>query len=194
MFLGSCAEPDHEGREGDGSEVDVGTLFVACGNGAEALQPVDGTFDGVALLVALTVEPGGPTASRASVPPVSLLVETFRDGVRDSASSQVAAVAAGCEGLVCQNAVRSGTRPSNSRTGHRYLLQHTLELGPVTVVSGRQDEREGSASPVGDKVELGGESAAGTSQALADLTTSSSRTASFRSTGSAWFVPRPVPF
>ncbi|MGW0868976.1 hypothetical protein ACWD3Z_00635 [Streptomyces sp. NPDC002740] len=44
---------------------------------------------------------------------------------------------------------------------------------------------------VGDEVDLGSESSSGTSQALADLATSSSLTASFRNTGSTWFVPRP---
>jgi hypothetical protein len=61
-------------------------------------------------------------------------------------------------------------------------------------VSWCHDEGEWPASPVGDEVDFGGESATGASQALADLTTSSSRTASFRSTESTWFVPEAVPF
>lgn len=89
-----------------------------------------------------------------------------------------------------------GTRagPSDSGAGNGDLRQHALELGAVTVMAGCQDEGEGAASPLGDEVDLGGEAAAGTSQTLADLATSSSRTASFRSTGSTWFVPRPAPF
>lgn len=79
-------------------------------------------------------------------------------------------------------------------TSARYLLQDPCELGSVTVVSGCQDEREGPASSLGDEVDLGGESAAGTSQTFADLTTSSRRAASFRSAGSTWFVPCPAPF
>ncbi|KOU53092.1 hypothetical protein ADK54_05730, partial [Streptomyces sp. WM6378] len=50
------------------------------------------------------------------------------------------------------------------------------------------------APPVRGEVDLGGESAAGASQALADLTTSLSRTTSFRNTGSTGFVPRTCPF
>jgi hypothetical protein len=53
-----------------------GAFLVACGDGAEALESVDGTFDGAAPLVVLAVESGGPTALRSSVLPVSLLVET----------------------------------------------------------------------------------------------------------------------
>lgn len=83
--------------------------------------------------------------------------------------------------------------PTDSETGHGDLLQYPLELGSVAVVSGCQDEGGGPASPVGGEVNLGGESAAGTSQTLADLTTSRSRTASFRNTGSTWFVPRTFP-
>jgi hypothetical protein len=116
MFLGSCSEPDHEGREGDSSEVGVGAFVVACGDGAEALQPVDGTFDGVAFLVAFAVESGGPSAAGTSVLPVSLLVETLRDGVWDSASSQVAAVSSGGVGLVRQDAVGPVSRSSDSDT------------------------------------------------------------------------------
>ena len=124
---------------------------------------------------------------------MSLLVETFGDGVPDSASSQVAAVLPGRVGLVRQDMVGSRAGPSDSGAGHGDLLQHSLELGAVTVVSGCQDEGEGPASPVGGKVDFGGESAAGTSQTLADLTTSSSRATSFRSAGSTWFVPRSAP-
>ena len=125
---------------------------------------------------------------------MSFLVETFGDGVPYSASSQVTAVAAGCVGLVCQDMVGPGARSSDSAAGHGNLPQHVLELGAVTVVSGCQDEGEWPASSVGDEMDFGGESAPGTSQAFADLTTSSRRTASFRSTESAWFVHGPAPF
>lgn len=194
MVLGSCSEPDHEGREGDGAEVDVGAFLVAGGDGAEAFEAVDGALDGVAFLVALAVEAGGPTASGTSVLAVSLLVETFGDGMPDSASSQVATVRPGRVGLVRQDMIGPGARPADSGSGHRDLLQHRLELGSVTVLSGCQDEREGPASSLGDEVNLGGESSSGTPQTLADLTTSSIRTANFRRTGSAWFVPLSVPF
>ncbi|RPK51202.1 hypothetical protein EES40_04155 [Streptomyces sp. ADI93-02] len=80
--------------------------------------------------------------------------------------------------------VGPGPGAADSDAGHGDLLQHSLELGAVTVVSGCQDEGEGPTSPVGGKVDFGGESAAGTSQTLADLTTSSSRTLSFLNTGS----------
>ena len=98
----------------------------------------------------------------------------------------------GC--LVRQDMVGSRAGPSDSGAGHGYLFQHALELRAVTVVSGCQDEREGPTSPLGDEVDLGGESSAGTSQAFADLTTSASRTASFRNTGSTEFVPYGFPF
>lgn len=153
-----------------------------------------GAFDGVALLVALAVEPGGSAASGASVLAVSLLVEAFRDGVPDTVSSQVTSVLPGRVGLVRQDVIGPGARPADSGAGHGDLLKHARELGAVAVVSGCQDEGERSASSVGDEVDFGGESAAGASQTLADLTTSSSRTASFRNTGSTWFVPRTFPF
>jgi hypothetical protein len=146
-------------------------------------------LDGVAFLVALAVEAGWPAASGTSILPVPLLVETFGDGVPDSALSQVAAVLPGGVGLVRQDMTGPGAGSSDSDAGHEDLLQHALELRPVTVVSGRQDEAKGSASSLGNEVDLGGEPTAGTSQTFADLTTSASRTASFRSTGSTWFVP-----
>lgn len=123
-----------------------------------------------------------------------LLVETFGDGVPVSASSQVPTVSPGGVGLVCQDMVGTGAGATDSGAWHGDLLQNVLELGAVTVVSGCQEEGEGSASSLGSEVDFGGESAAGASQAFADLTTSSSRSASFRSTGSAWFVPRAAPF
>ena len=125
---------------------------------------------------------------------MSLLVEAFGDDVLDSASSQVAAVLSGCVGLVCQQAVGTGARPSNSGTGNGDLLQYALELRAVTVVAGCQDEGEWPASPLCDEVDFGREASPRASQALAELTTSASRTTSLRSTGSTWFVPLPAPF
>lgn len=113
-----------------------------------------------------------------------LLVDTFGDDVLDAASPQVAAVRPRRVGLVRQDLIGSGTRSANSGSRHRNLLEHPLELGPVTVVSGCQDEGEGPTSSLGDEVDFGGESSAGTSQTLADLTTSSRRTASLRHAGS----------
>lgn len=194
MFLGSCAEPDHEGCEGDGAEVDVGAFVVAGGDGTEAFEAVDGAFDGVAFLVALAVESGGPTASGSSVLAVSLLVEALGDVMRDCASSQVAAVLPGRVRLVRQYAVGPGAGPSGSGAGNGDLFQHPLELRAVTVVAGGQEEGEGPAPSFGGKVDFGGETAAGAAQAFAEVTTSSSRAASFRKTGSARFVPRPAPF
>jgi hypothetical protein len=124
---------------------------------------------------------------------VSSLVETFGDDVLDSASSQVAAITSGRVRLVRQQTVGTGARPANSGTGNRDLLQHALELGAVTVVAGCQDEGEGPASPLGNEMDFGREASAGASQALAELTTSSSRATSFRSTGSTGFVPRTAP-
>ena len=123
-----------------------------------------------------------------------LLVETFGDGVPDSTSSQVTTVNSGRVGRVRQDMVGAGAGPPDSGARHGYLLQHALELRAVAVVSGCQDEGERSAPSVGDEMDLGGEAAAGASQAFADLTTSANRAASFRSTGSAWFVPRTAPF
>lgn len=88
--------------------------------------------------------------------------------------------------------LRSGVTAAADAPSH--LLQHVLELRAVTVVSRCQNEGEGPASSVGGEMDFGGESAAGASQAFADLTTSSRRMVSFRSTGSTWFVPRPFPF
>jgi hypothetical protein len=90
--------------------------------------------------------------------------------------------------------VRAGAGPSDSGAGHGDLFQHAFELGAVTVVTGSQDEGDGLASSVGDEMDLGGEPSAGTSQAFADLTTSSSRTSNFPKTGSTWFVPGAAPF
>lgn len=163
----------------------AGPFLVACGGGAKAA--VDGTFDGVAFLVVLAVESGGPTAAGTAVMAVSALVEPFGDGVRYAASAQVAADFAGRVGLVGQDMGGAGARLADSDAGHRYLLDDGLQLG-ASVVTGCQEEGEWPASYVGCEVDFGGEAAAGASQTLADLTTSSSRTLSFRSTGSAWFV------
>lgn len=122
-----------------------------------------------------------------------LLVEAFGDGVRDSVSPQVAAVSAGGVGLVGQDVIGTAAGSSDAHAGHGNLVQDARELGAVTVVPWCQQEGEGPASSVGGEVDFGGEVATGASQALAELTTSSSRTTSFRSTGSTWFVPWPTP-
>lgn len=108
---------------GDGAEVGVGAFLVAGGDRAEVLQPVDGAFDGVAFLVALAVDAGGPTTSGASIAPVSLLVESFRDGVLDSASSQVAAVSPGRVGLIGMWVGRWSVQ-GRGWTGHLCCKQH----------------------------------------------------------------------
>ncbi|MFI5705436.1 hypothetical protein ACIA78_36015 [Streptomyces xanthochromogenes] len=55
LFPGTRTEPGDEDCESDGAEVDVGALLVAGGDGAEAHEAVDGSFDGVASLVSLDV-------------------------------------------------------------------------------------------------------------------------------------------
>jgi hypothetical protein len=126
VFLGACAEPDDEGCQGEGPEVDLGTFLVAGGDGPEVLEAVDGTFDGVAFLVAFAFEAAWPAASGTSILPVPLLVETFEDGVTDSALSQVAAVLPGGVGLVRQDMTGPGAGSSDSDAGHEDLLQHAL--------------------------------------------------------------------
>lgn len=126
--------------------------------------------------------------------PMPLLVQAFGDGVGYSASSQVAAILAGRVGLVRQDMVGSAAWPSDAEAGHRDLAEYALELGTVAVVSRGQDDGEGPASSVGGKVDFGREAAAGPSQTFAAWRTSSNRAASFCSTGSTWFVPRPAPF
>jgi hypothetical protein len=125
---------------GEGAEVGAGPFLVACGDGAEGFQAVDGTLDGVAFLVELSVEPGGPTAAGTAVLAVPGVVEPFGDDVRYAASSQVAAIPAGRAGLVGQDLVRSGARPADSGAGHRHLLQDRMQLGSFSVVSRCQED------------------------------------------------------
>lgn len=124
---------------------------------------------------------------------MSALVQPFRNGVWNAASSQVTAVVPGCVGLVGQDVVRPSAWPPDPDARHGNLVQDALELRAVAVMPWCQEEGKGPASSVGDEVDFGGESSTGASQALADLTTSSSLTASFRSTGSTRFVPRRAP-
>ncbi|MEV5899327.1 transposase [Streptomyces sp. NPDC052127] len=71
-----------------------------------------------------------------------LLIEAFGDGVRDSASSQVAAVSAGDVGLFCQDVAEPGAGPSDANAWYGNLLQDPLELRTVTVVPWCQQEGE----------------------------------------------------
>ena len=89
------------------------------------------------------------------------LVGAFGDGVRNAASSQVGADAAGAVALVGDDVVGPGAGPA--RTGARDVdgVQDVFEAGAVVGVAAGQDEAEGPAPSVAGEVDLGAQSAAG---------------------------------
>ena len=114
-------------------------LVVAGRYAAPGLDLLEAAFDGVALLVAVGVEGHGPSAGRALVLPVGLLVALLRDDRGDPPFAQVGPIRFGGVGLICGHGVRAGARATD-RTWDPDLLQHGPELRAVGRLTGRQDE------------------------------------------------------
>ena len=74
------AEPDPDRCDVDCSAVDEVALVVPGGDGAVLAEPVEGAFDGVALLVGLGVERGRAAALGAAPEPAADLVSGFGNG------------------------------------------------------------------------------------------------------------------
>lgn len=136
----SCAEPDDECCDGDSAEADVAASVVSRCDRSGVLELVDGTFDGVPLLVSLRVEARRPPAPRAHALADGLTVRLLRDCVPDAAPAQVVAARPVAIGPVGGQAV--GRRARSACTGSRDtdLLQHGYELRAVRPLSRCDDQ------------------------------------------------------
>jgi hypothetical protein len=159
-------EPFVDGGDVDGGLVADGELVVAGGEGAVAFEPVDAAFDGVPLLVDLSVEGGRAAAVSASPLAVGDTITLLGDGGFDAAAAQPGAVGAGAVGLVGQDPARAGAGPARAQPGHSDLVQDGGELRAVTVLPGGDQDRQRFLALLHRQVDLGGQAAAGPAQAV----------------------------
>ncbi len=123
----------------ESGEVDGGGLLVAGGDVPPLFEAVDAAFDGVALLVGLTVEGGWPAAVAAASLAAGLLVGRDRDRRPDPAASQVSPDRAGRRGLVGRTA--SGlVRGLPSGRGTRTLAMTCSKAGAPPACPGVRTE------------------------------------------------------
>ncbi|GAA3488776.1 hypothetical protein GCM10018987_28590 [Streptomyces cremeus] len=86
--------------------------------------------------------------------------------MRDTASAQVVAYLPRAVALVAQKVVRAGARSPRALAGDLDLCEDLFELGAVVDVAAREKEPERAAPAVAGKVDLGGQSAAGSSEGV----------------------------
>ena len=141
------SQPLVDGRDEDGRFVADREFVVARRHGAVPLEAIDPAFDRVLRLVVLGFELGRSAAARAALRAVGRLVGLVRNRAADSASPQIGAVLAGGVRLVGADAVRSGSRPSNSPAGDTDLVQDRLELRGVAALPGGDHDATSASGP-----------------------------------------------
>ena len=160
------AEPDPDRGDVDGAVVDELALVGAHRDGAERLEPVVRALGGVALLVGLGVERGLPPAGGALGQAGLLLVALLRNGGLDPAAPQVGADRPVRVGLVGQEPTGTCAGSSPTRTADPQPAQQRLEGDRVVALPGGGAPGQRSAPGVGEQVNLGAQSTAGTAQTL----------------------------
>lgn len=130
------SEPESRGRESDGGEEVSCELVVACGDASEVLELVEEAFDEVALPVELRID-------GALVLPVALCGD-MRAGAAegDDLEDGLGVVAAVCDGI--------GSRAQAVEQGR--------DGGLVGGLAWRDQQTDGQAAGVDDRVELGAQS------------------------------------
>lgn len=84
-------DPDQDGGEVEGALVGHGELVRSHGQTWPLLEPVDASFNGVPLLVDLTIETGWPASGTAPLQSVTDLFSGLGNDRLDAASTQVSA-------------------------------------------------------------------------------------------------------
>jgi hypothetical protein len=155
------AEPEGDGGDDDFGSV-VGDAFdVAGGETAELFEPPEAAFDDVAAPVDLLVETAAaPSASF----PGGELVPAFGDGVRDSTSAQVGADLVGGITLVGDEVQRPDAWSTGAGPADPDCFDDFDQAGAIVDVAARDDKGQRQAAPVTRQVDLGGQSAAGSSE------------------------------
>src|SRR4029078_2479998 len=102
----------------------------------------------------------------AAVVAVPLLVGLLRDGARDAASSQVGAERAGAVGLIGDDLVGSSRGPALAGAWDADAFQDGACAGAVVALARGQQDRERAPLAVAGEVDLGSQSASGSTEGL----------------------------
>jgi hypothetical protein len=120
---------------------DGGVLVVAGGDAAPGLELVVGALDDVATPVGRAVIANPSGAGRAALAAMRGLVGRFEDDRGDPSAAQVGAVAAGGVGLVGDDRIRAGPRPSRPGARHADGGQQRREHRRVAALTGSNQHR-----------------------------------------------------
>jgi hypothetical protein len=132
----------------------------------------DGPLYDIPLFVPLLVEARRPSTAFATLDAMLRLVRLLRNDVPDPATAQVTAGPAVAVRLIGTHAVGRGSGPADGESRHADRLHDGLELGAVSALARRQDQRQHATAAVRAQVNLGGEPSAGGTERLTSRTTS----------------------
>ena len=159
-------EPEQDRGEDHAASVGMGVLVVAGGQAAPVLEPVEGAFDDVAVLVVLGVEVQRSATGGALGLAAGDGVGLLRDHHRDAAGLQQVAVLAPGVGLVRAKRGGSGARSAWAQPRDAKLLEKPWQCWGITGLPGRDDDDQREAAAVDQRVGLGRQPAAGTPDAV----------------------------
>ena len=151
---------DRAGPVGDGEFV------VAGGDSAPLFDQGKGPLDDVAVFVGVGIERGRATALGPFPFACGNLIALLRDHGPDLAGAKHAPVHPAGVGLVCQDRVRTGTRPSAANPGNPDVSQDLLEHCPVITLTAGDHDRQRQPMAIDGVVDLRGQPAAGATDAV----------------------------
>jgi len=157
-LVGSGAQPDEDVRDSNGGLVAGGELVKAGRDRPELLAAVHQPLHLIPVAGAGPVKGRRPTAPGTTTGPVGRLIITLRDRVADAAGPQRRPVGAAAVGLIAGQVIRSRARPpTTAGPSHPHLVHQPDQLGGVSVLPRGQPGGQVAATPIADRVELGGQ-------------------------------------
>jgi hypothetical protein len=157
-LVGSGAQPDEDVSHTDRGLVADGELVKAGRHRAELLAAVHQPLHLIPVAVADPVKGGRAATPGTTTCPVGLLILTLGDGVRDPAGTQRRPVGPAGIGLVAGQMLGAHPGPATAtRPRHPHGIHQPDQLGGVSVLPRRESGGQATATPVADRVELGGQ-------------------------------------
>lgn len=150
----------------EGGLADDGELVCSHGQAAPLFEPVDASFDRIALLVCLGVESGRAATETTSPQPVTDLAGWLRDDCAGPAPMEVAPDCAGRIRVICQDGIGSGPGSSRPASGNTNAIQDGHESRRVARLACGDAQDHGPRTAVAGEVDFCALAAVGASECL----------------------------